>query len=70
MYWRNSHGSRRPSGLLTMTITDPKHRKRLKELCRFREMLCASFTSVAATPRRRQAPMIPGRGVSAAGKEP
>ncbi|MBP9850803.1 MAG: hypothetical protein KBC47_03875 [Candidatus Peribacteraceae bacterium] len=29
--------------LLDLTIADPKHRKRLKELCRLREVLCDFF---------------------------
>ena len=29
--------------LLDLTIADPKHRKRLKELCRLREVICDFF---------------------------
>ncbi len=29
--------------LLDLTIADPKHRKRLRELCRLREVLCDFF---------------------------
>ena len=29
--------------LLDLTIADPKHRKRLKELCRLREVICDYF---------------------------
>lgn len=29
--------------LLDLTIADPKHRKRLRELCRLREILCDFF---------------------------
>lgn len=29
--------------LLDLTIADPKHRKRLKELCRLREVMCDFF---------------------------